>query len=63
MKRLNHDEIEDDKPKTKEEINEQKLMGDIKNDDYDENNPASHEYMFFHMKDGQKQKNIYAYKR
>ena len=58
MKRLNPDEIENDKPKTKEEINEQKLIDTIKNDDYDENNPAYHEYMFFPMKDGQKQQNI-----
>ena len=58
FKRIDPGEILDNKPKTKEEKNEQKLIEAIENDDYDENNDAQHEYMFFPMKDGPKQQNI-----
>ena len=58
MKRINPDEVDDYKPQTKEERNTQKLLDVIKNDDYDDDSPAYHEYMFFPMKDGQKPQNI-----
>ena len=58
IKRINPDEVEDSKLQTKEDRNTQKLLNVIKNDDYDDNSPAYHEYMFFPMKDGQKPQNI-----
>ena len=58
LKPINPGEVEILKPQTKEERNAEKLLNVIKNDDYDENNPEYHEYMFFPMKDGQKPQNI-----
>ena len=58
LKPIKPGEVEILKPQTKEERNAEKLLNVIKNDDYDENNPEYHEYMFFPMKDGQKPKNI-----
>ena len=58
LKRINPDEDEEIKPQTKEERNTQKLLDVIQNDDYDDNNPEYHEYMFFPIKGDQKPQNI-----
>ena len=57
LKRINPDD-EEIKPQTKEERNTQKLLDVIQNDDYDQNNPEYHEYMFFPIKGDQKRQNI-----
>ena len=58
LKRINPDDDEEIKPQTKEDRNTQKLLDVIQNDDYDQNNPDYHEYMFFPIKGDQKPQNI-----
>ena len=58
LKRINPDDVDDIKPKTKEDRNTQKLLDVLQNDDYDQDNPEYHEYMFFPIKGDQKPQNI-----
>ena len=58
FKRINPDEVDDKKPQTKEDRNTQKLLDVLQNDDYDQDNPEYHEYMFFPIKGDQKPQNI-----